>query len=230
MYICVYICVCVYVYRHICICIWMRDWKRGRERDFLSRLPVPFKTTLKQGNFQFPLTCKHAVLPQPLWSSNRPVQCPEGHHGEETGWWMFYGTTLMEHSSLPMLQAYGGKSWRTLIIVMVTWEEARGGAAGSEGQLQELHKHEDKFTYIYNNEIMIVEWWLKDSLQRYHFTVYKNYSPFGIFLGIILKEAEVPCGKFTKTKISLNNLFSLFLRDQLQQHIFKVFFFSFETK
>lgn len=35
-------------------------------------------TTLGRGNFQFPHTCKHAVLPWLLWSSNRPEPCPEG--------------------------------------------------------------------------------------------------------------------------------------------------------
>lgn len=40
------------------------------------------QTTLSQGNFQFPNTCKHAVLPQPLWSSNRPELCPGGHRSQ----------------------------------------------------------------------------------------------------------------------------------------------------
>lgn len=47
-----------------------------------GRLPLPFKTTLSQGNFQFPSTCKHAVLPQLLWSSNRAELCPGGRCAE----------------------------------------------------------------------------------------------------------------------------------------------------
>lgn len=58
------------------------------------KLPLPFETTLSQGNFQFPNTCKHAVLPQLLWSSNRPELCPGGHCVER--WlggvcFLFYG-------------------------------------------------------------------------------------------------------------------------------------------
>lgn len=68
--------------------------------------------------FNFPLTCKHAVLPQPLWSSKRALQCPEGRHREVvTGWWLFYGNAVMEHSSLsyyrPVVEN-GGACWSPL--------------------------------------------------------------------------------------------------------------------
>ena len=49
---------CTNTRTHMCVRVF--------ERNFLFEFPVPFKTTLEQGNFQFPLTCKHAVLPQPL--------------------------------------------------------------------------------------------------------------------------------------------------------------------
>lgn len=60
------------------ICIWKR-WReiyiykitRACDTRILWKPRLPENHT-GQGNFQFPYTCKHAVLPQFLWSSNRP--------------------------------------------------------------------------------------------------------------------------------------------------------------
>lgn len=91
------------------VCVWLRE---------TSYFLFHSKPHSSREIFNFPLTCKHAVLPKPLWSSKRALQCPEGRHGEVvTGWWLFYGNAVMEHSSLayyrPVVEN-GGARWSPL--------------------------------------------------------------------------------------------------------------------
>lgn len=114
-------------------CIKQTNWheaplhRHWHTSTYVHGLPLPFKTTLSQGNFQFPNTCKHAVLPQLLWSSNRPELCPGG--GQCVERWLggvcfpvlWECWKVIEHTSWPFcisyFRAHAGKVCHAFSII-----------------------------------------------------------------------------------------------------------------